>query len=318
MSKTKDILIAMLTENVGSALCDSGGTPQYDSCGNYIGSQNGYGRNFEINKGRDFENEPKCTLEIGSYIELTHNTYHWLSEICEYDQELDTLFHGRFLEEHDPDNDKNWFELIEEFIPWLENQTDEEAGNDELIYNNITGIYGEGKPITVNTYNEESLLDQVIFYKYFEIEDLGNYIILCTHNGADVRGGYSTPRIFSVSDDCGLNIWDNAKGSICCSKDNYHLDALAIKEFQEKQMILPGVGEVPAIDFEQHHCWYTDDGCHFYDDNSCGKRNPKQLEEYEIKKLSDEDNKWERGKLCVKNGKGYCPYCGAELIGSYF
>ena len=54
LGDTGNVIASMLTENTGIALCDSGGSPQYDDDGKYIGSQHGYGRNWERNQGRNF------------------------------------------------------------------------------------------------------------------------------------------------------------------------------------------------------------------------------------------------------------------------
>ena len=71
---TANILQDMLRENTGVALCDSGGEPNYDANGNYIGSSYGYGRNYEINRHVDFEKISPVTLSFSNgNIEFTHN-----------------------------------------------------------------------------------------------------------------------------------------------------------------------------------------------------------------------------------------------------
>ena len=64
----------------------------------------------------------------------------------------------------------------------------------------VTGLYGEGSPIEVNTYNGEDLLSQVIQFTLFRI-DFTDYVALQIHGGCDVRGGYTAPRIFEVNGD---------------------------------------------------------------------------------------------------------------------
>ena len=63
---TKEVLKEMLTENTGIHLLDSGGV---------------YGRHWERNQGRDFDNEPATLLKFNSSegefeIDITHNLYH--------------------------------------------------------------------------------------------------------------------------------------------------------------------------------------------------------------------------------------------------
>jgi hypothetical protein len=50
-----------------------------------------------------------------------------------------------------------------------------------------------------NTYNWENLLSQVLQYVQIDADD-ETYLILQIHNGCDVRGGYTAPRIFKVTD----------------------------------------------------------------------------------------------------------------------
>lgn len=314
MTSTSETLAGMFKENTGSSFLDSGGDPKFDSNGNYIGSVNGYGRNHERNQLRTFKNEKDVALKFEMWrgeveINLVLNTYHWLNERCELATELDELFHGRFREECDQD-DKPWLQLMEEFPIWL-------AEQDEDRWGNPAGIYGEGEPFTVNTYNHENLLDQTLQFHYFSNKE-GEFIALQVHGGADVRGGYTTPRIFEVGQFSELDIFDYQRATIRCSGKDHHPTALKLKEFQESQLSLDGI-ETHEVDFEgsDDHYWTTDDGYHWYHQGSCGFGAETQLEKYETRDLDDEDEEdvWEEGILCVKDGKGYCPYCGALLMG---
>jgi hypothetical protein len=50
---------------------------------------------------------------------------------------------------------------------------------------------------TINTYNGESMLDQVMQYVYFTCPDTDEQIVLVSvHGGCDVRGGYAKPHAF--------------------------------------------------------------------------------------------------------------------------
>jgi hypothetical protein len=328
MTKTEEILIEMLTENTGTAICDSGGDPTYDKDGNYKGSLYGYGRNYERNKHRKFEDELPTTLNFETYhrmdgetinidITVKHNLYHWLKDKLEYNENLDNIFHEKFLAEVDCNN-KCWLELIEEFTQWLsikDSIYEDENEDEKLYYGEQFGFFNEGKPFTVNSYNEENLLEQVIQFHYFTNES-GEFVLLQIHGGADVRGGYTKPRVFSVTE-TETEIFDYARANIYCTGKDHHHTILAIKEQQEKQLILPGM-YIKQIDFgssNEHH-WSTDDCYHWYDNGCCGCLY-KQLETYEVKDLTEEDNNWEPGKLCVENGVGYCPICGAKLAANF-
>jgi len=335
--KTAEVLRGMFVENTGSSFLDSGGTPKYDANGKYIGSEHGYGRNHERNKLRDLDNEPPVHLKFRVYkddkveIEFSLNTYLWLKERCLYNPELDELFHGKFLEEKDPDDSKEavlpvfkpWLVLMEEFPEYLSTLTEDDGS---LIYGEPGGIYGEGEPFTVNTYNHESNLDQTLQYTYFT-NTCGEFIILQVHGGADVRGGYTKPRVFSVGNLSELDIMDDQRGAIYCTGKDHHPDALAKKEVQESQTTIPGA-DVPLIDFDGHeeHNWTTDDGYHWYLQGTCGAQY-KQLETHsaldldeEVDEVDEGDEKvvWEPGILCVKDGVGYCPICGGKLEGSAY
>lgn len=333
---TEVILKKMLTESTGASILDSGSA---------------YGRNWQRNQGLDFDAEEAVTLRFsvcgGSLdIEFQHNVYHWLKERLEYNEELDAIFHGRFLKERDADS-KDWLELMNEFPEYLSTIKEEPEyedgdecpncdgtlgkGEDGELYctgecgaifegaskfGEFGGIYGEGKPVCINTYNGEDALSQVLQYVLFSGE-YGDFVVLQIHGGCDVRGGYTKPRVFSFGNLTELDILDNACGGICCTGKDHLPSALKLKEFQEKQMVLPGI-DVQEIDFDGHdeHNWDTDDTCHWYYQGSCGFGADKQLEKYEVVNLDDEDEAetpWEPGKVFVKDGIGYCPHCGAIL-----
>lgn len=210
MNKTSEVLAAMLKENTGSHMLDSGGV---------------YGRNWQRNQDRDFNAEDSATLRFDTWgtdhnlsIDLTLNVYHWLLERCEYDSELDSRLQ-QIIE--DSDRYTSYGECLELFFDQLRANED----------NELTGLYGDGDPVGDNTYNGESLLSQVLQYTYFELNG-ESYIALQIHGGCDVRGGYTSPRIFSCDD----SILFTSDGSIYCSN------------------------------IECRASWYTDDAYHFYSD----------------------------------------------------
>lgn len=331
--KTKEVLQGMFVENTGRHFMDSG---------------DAYGRHWQRNQGVDFESTPAATLRFKAYngrlyISFTLDAYHWLSERLSYSEELDKLFHGRFRKEVDAKDDKSWLELMEEFPEWLsklandgipdegldedaevDSDSDEDDDSDEdadfeLRFGEFGGIYGDGNPITVNTYNGEDALSQTLQYTLFS-GYAGDFVALQVHGGADVRGGYTKPRVFEFGHMSELDILDNARGGIYCTGEDYLPGVLSLKEAQEKQLLIPGV-EVTKIDFDSsNHNWSTDDaGYSWYYQGSCGWGAGIQLEKYEVVDLDDEEEAetpWEPGKLFIKDGSGFCPHCGAKLAAS--
>ena len=306
-STTDDALLSMLRANTGSHVLDSGGA---------------YGRHHERNQCRDIEGEaPSVVTFRWGEIEVEHRIYHWLRERLSYDEEANEAFSGAFREECDPNDDKCWGELREEFPSWFarwKSTQDTQQGCDECdgsgescdgcagrgvvdgddsLYS-ATGIYGDGEPVTVNSYNEENLLDQTILFTYFELRsgpgrggNLGSYVVLQIHGGCDVRGGYTKPRVFVVDDDDELAIFDFRRGTISCAG-------------------------------EEAHWWSTDDGHHWYREGACGRGAGRQLEAYERctpvgpdeTPAEGEAPAWQPGVLAVTcDGIGRCPVCGATL-----
>jgi hypothetical protein len=257
---TEQILREMLCENTGVALCDSGGTPKYDENGKYIGTEHGYGRHFEINQGVDFDKNEHSLSFTSSEPDVTLDVYKWLSERVEYDEEMNGLFEEFCKEE---DSDESWLSLMVGFPEYLEDR-----GMD------VRGFYRDRNiPAPVNTYNSSCLLSQVLQYVYFSIDDT-EYVVLQIHNGADVRGGYTRPRVFSLTSE--ISIFDNAKANIVCEDDS-------------------------------DHSWFTDDAYTWYSDNG-----EKKLGEYDFHVMEKGESPKE-GYICIRDGQGHCPICGGKL-----
>jgi hypothetical protein len=137
-----------------------------------LDSGGAYGRNWERNRHIDFRKVPACRLEVWDDEVIVHySTFHYLTNFLEITDKSEQ-YNKEFHENADrPENqDKYWLELMEEY------------GN------------------AVNTYNYENLIDQVLQYVIFEDDDGDYFIILQIHGGCDVRGGYTDPQIFSLSD----------------------------------------------------------------------------------------------------------------------
>jgi len=184
MTKTAKVLKAMLTENTGVHMLDSGGA---------------YGRSWQQNQGRDFDAEPAATLTIEEgYIDIMKSTFHFLNECLEFDEAMNDRFEA-FNRAQDPGDQTPWLPLMEDFAESIEGK----------------GIYGEGDPLMINTYNHDSLLDQVLQYVYFEIEEQG-YVLLQIHGGCDVRGGYTAPKAFRCNIEDSPSIFSDGDAEIFC------------------------------------------------------------------------------------------------------
>jgi len=289
--ETKEKLKEMLTENTGQHMLDSGGVQNPDGTFKW-----GYGRNWQRNQGRDFDAEPAATVEFhvrGEDVDImvTLSVYHWLCERLEYDPKMDELYRDWCEAKDEP----LWLHSAEEFVKVREGR----------------GIYGEGDPAVVNTYNGEDLLSQTIQFVYWtEQDEFGCYephILLQIHGGCDVRGGYTDPVAFTPDgmDGDGLDIFDNARATLFCPGCEYH--------------------------------WSTDDGYHWYPEGTCGN-GYKQLETYTPTETEPDYSRWldfakaksgdqktfpgvseyltepNSGFLWVdEDGKGHCPRCGEVL-----
>jgi len=205
---TREIIQEMLKENTGRHVLDSGDF---------------YCRHWELNQTRNFDQEPEAWLEVWDGKPLvTINVYHFLVRALTYDPEADQAFQE--FAELPQNQELLWLEVMRAFPDWFARQ----KGLDRA-----TGFYGEGKPILINTYNGEDLLSQVLQYVYFEVDGEG-FVILQVHNGCDVRGGYTRPRVFSHDFDMAdVTIFDNARAMIYCEGN-------------------------------PRHGWDTDDGVHWY------------------------------------------------------
>ncbi len=182
---TRRVLAEMLTENTGTHMLDSGGAS---------------GRGWQQNQGRDFESEPAGTVSGRWGIEATHNLYHWLAERLEYAADLDAelqAFSAR------PERERESY--LADGEAWIAER-----------FPDASGIYGDGEPVTVNTYNHESALSQVIQFTLLEDEEEGELYILSIHGGADVRGGYTRPRVFRARDE--LALLDDARVALWCPR----------------------------------------------------------------------------------------------------
>lgn len=175
MTTTSEVLAEMLTENTGIQMCDSGGEN---------------GRMWQRNAGlttQDFVNEPDAQIRgyEGVFNYVVVSTFHYLHERLDYADGLTQ----EFMEFAEQEENKN--------VPWL-------ALMEEFAYNE----YNSETPMTFNSYNSENLLSQTIQGVVFDYGDQP-YVLLQVHGGADVRGGYTAPRVFKMMENDRYSIFYN-------------------------------------------------------------------------------------------------------------
>jgi len=230
ISKTAEVLAGMFTENTGRHFLDSGGA---------------YGRNWERNQGKvvqNFLDLPEASIEVYDKEDwyLTRSTFHFLLGRLEWDEEWNNKL-DEVAEAHPEDN---WFAVAEMFIEWIKTDAEGEYHHPEAT------------TITVNTYNHESSLDQVIQFTQinFDGDDAcyPDLIVLQVHGGADVRGGYTAPVVFLACGDSEVGLLDDSDLNMSCEGSKVSTDP-----------VLPGF-KMPEVEY---HSWHSDDaGYHWYGD----------------------------------------------------
>jgi len=180
---TEKIIYEMITEDTGKHFMDSGGDN---------------GRHWQRNKTKsieDFENEKLLSFDIDNdttfdkvvdniWDHFSSSTYKHLTEYLEYDESITNEL-NQYLKEND-------------------------------LYNNLAGVdefiemrEGNNKVAWELTFNHENIFTQDFQFAWSDNGDIYNveYIILATHNGADVRGGYSDYKVFKITDEM-FWFWD--------------------------------------------------------------------------------------------------------------
>ena len=158
----QDVIFSMAREDTGSHFLDSGSA---------------YGYIYQ-----------KPISEDGLIVRddmILISTPHFLAGMLEFDENTDD-FNFKLQEIWDGTK-LNVFETSEETL-----NTIQRIANERGVEFNIVG--------RDNTYNSENDLDQDFEGRYFHYNN-EMYIILSTHNGCDVRGGYSTPHVFKIVDE---------------------------------------------------------------------------------------------------------------------
>lgn len=286
---TRVALAEMLVESTGTSILDSGSA---------------YGRHWQRNRTiRDFEfvAPTRCEFVLpiaadesveptdGWWVDCSLHIYDWLAERLTYLPGLDADFE-RFAEWLDARNhDSSWLgyasrwtesALVSEFLTdAAASSSISDAGQRYLrclADDRVTGLYGDGDPFVVNTYNGPDLLSQTLQYVFLEAAGT-QMVLLSIHGGCDVRGGYGRPRFFELNSECA--IFDNARAFLTSAD---------------------GLGST---------CWYTDDAGYTWHSDAPGLA---ALGEYAAS--TNPDERGQEIIYVDDDGRGHCPVTGETLV----
>jgi hypothetical protein len=325
--RLKEVVIKMLQENTGRHMLDSGGA---------------YGRHWERNQKLSSEIEfwdktPEMVPTGLKYGELwgTISLYHHLVNSLQWDDDIELL--NEMYEYFDacyPDD--SYFETRVKFVEFLQSYNfkkeifmkineaeDAEALEDwtkflQTNWEKITeacNSWDFGHEFKVyNTYNEENSLSQD-----FEIIIFGDLVGIMIHNGCDARGGYTKPRFFSTPQMADSNLWSWDDYTLYCTGENSD-------HYWDKQGYNSWYTDSEFSIEKETVCKYedlTEEAQIEFDTTGFAAEEPEVNFAYEgqtILEGFDVRLKKPAGKkiLVIKDGKAYCPICGAELVFSKF
>lgn len=183
MSPIQQRVAGMLQEDTGAHFLDSGGA---------------YGRAFQRNQGKDFTKEPQVKIDVyDDEVTLSRSTFDFLTsnlEVSPSSEKLNSQFKAFLKQPEQAESDSpDWGTgSMEEFMKKLFPEQGEMSVD---FYGEDDGQVGK----VDNTYNYDNTLDQTLQYVMFR-KDGKTFVLLAVHGGCDVRGGYTTPQVFEMSD----------------------------------------------------------------------------------------------------------------------
>jgi hypothetical protein len=188
-TKTEQVIFDMLTENTGTHFLDSGGDD---------------GRHWQRNAKKtldDFLSEPYATIDP-KYGDVSVSTFHYLAERLVFAQGMTEQFQ-EFAKEY---KDESWREVMALFV--------ESLGIAEQDRDSI-----EDQTWEFNSYNfDRFIIGQTLQGRFFTIGNT-EYLMLQIHGGADVRGGYTAPKVFTVKDDRYSFVLEADSATFCCNRE---------------------------------------------------------------------------------------------------
>lgn len=272
---TKQIVREMLSENTGSHMLDSGGA---------------YGRWWSTNQKHLKEDPDYLDKQPEAWVEFDEDgkweggitTYKYLVEKFEANRKWHDLFYA-FNAKPEYEHEC-WEDVLEAFMDEYDLEPHQMCAG----------------------YDEEQFLNQPIIWWVMEHPDSGDwFIIIRSHNGCDLRGGWSGPQFFNHREQQEYDVYLEPGITLWCGGDAY---------IEHEQIELWG----GMYDRERHyqHIWDTDPRSHPYGtfENSDGGKN---FGEFEFVIEPDDDwataNGYGAGRVVVKDGEIHCPYCGGVM-----
>lgn len=272
---TKRALIAMLQENTGRHMLDSGGA---------------YGRHWERNQKipstiKAWDARPPSYyeadiyshgLEILVYIDL----YHHLERSLTYEPAM-TRGYWQFDAKHPDDT---WNETMEAYCKlkgWEYEHVD----------------FGHGY-----TYNEENSLNQDFVWHCIRT-DHGEFVFIQIHGGCDARGGFTKPRLFSYDPDY---LFSYDRYTVGCDSGHYWDYDGGLYEYTETDTELNKCDAVDYDDLEPAEQIIFDAG----GVQAVPEGQIELMPEVEPRKFIPYNP---NGRIIVKDHKAYCPICGHVL-----
>jgi hypothetical protein len=166
-TKTEQVIFDMLTENTGVHMMDSGGDD---------------GRMWQRNAKKtldDFRSEPFATIDP-KYGDSSISLFHYMNQYLDFDEELTKHFEEFATQLPE----EPWLEIIEE---WLDVLSVEPEGE----------FYSDAR-WNFNTYNFDLWwVNQTLQGSFFGMNGK-EFLAVQVHGGADVRGGYTKPKVFAL------------------------------------------------------------------------------------------------------------------------
>jgi hypothetical protein len=189
-----DVIRAQLTENTGTHFLDSGSA---------------MGRHHEKNA----ENPPweRPAWAVNSEW-VTHNVYHYMHRVLSRDWRAVALEAALYAYGHNgPGEGESWLSCMEGFakaLPEIERYQLDEMGVRGGFAENVLGYAhrvrsdadrnGVQPPLSFNTYNQGNHTLSQCLQGTVVGGPHGDYVFLQVHQGADVRGGYTGPRVYAT------------------------------------------------------------------------------------------------------------------------
>lgn len=194
--------------NTGRNLYDSGGSPEYDAAGTYVGSSAGYGRSYEKQRSRNPPGVGDLDVRIDSgKLFLSVHPYVTLSQNLLACPGLDEAY-SEFCDAIDFDGPAGarvpslgFAPLPALLIDSLRHESEFKVlkGFLKFLYD-IGVVHDIDDPMnTYTAFSDRVTLKQDIQYQCFTARKdrkATSYSAVMTHNGCDIRSGYSAPRFY--------------------------------------------------------------------------------------------------------------------------